>query len=686
MSNLHAIFDCELIGVEQPVFLTCVEIVETGERFALWHDKRGHTAKLEKLLQRNDLTWVGFNSENFDRPLIAAAVEGHDESNLKIIAQGIIDERMISWKTYKEFGIEYLEYDHIDLKEVPPGVMMSLKIYEGRMHSPTLQDMPFDHTEEIANDPKKRKIVEQYCWNDIEETKRLLNTVRKEIDLRIALGETYDLDLRSKSDAQAAEAILKKQVGIKNGEKFVPRAVHYTAPEFIQTDSSEIIQLIDNLEQTEFLINRANGSPILPDWMSEPFKLGQGVYKFGLGGLHSQHDINHYDESDGESEISDIDAASYYPKIMLEAGLAPTLGGNKGEQFLDEYRSIYEQRIAAKRTGDKRTANTLKIVLNGTFGKLGSIYCSFYAPELMLAVTITGQLNLLCLIYDLEQIPGVKVLSANTDGIMIKYPKKKRAAVIKAVQTNAKCTGFEYEETPYSRIGIRDVNNYIAITAEREKVIIPPKGKVQVLPPNPPEAKRKGTYAKAGVMENVSPTFQICAEACAQYLLNGTPLENTIKGCTDICQFVAIRGVTGGGVQHTHEVEVDDWVCINDLGSSKSEWFRQAWFDAGLTPDYDSGPGTGVAKNSRKPVFRKSRPKPAMEGRGGTPFGRVARWYMSTKKQPPITYIESGNKVPETDGAQLCMKLPEKLPKDLDINWYINRAQEMLKALGHFAA
>lgn len=675
MSKLHAIFDCELIGVEKPAFLTCVKIKETGERFAFWHDKRGHTAKLEKLLQRNDLTWVGFNSENFDRPLIAAAVEGHDESNLRIIAQGIIDDRMTSWKTYKEFGIEYLEYDHIDLKEVPPGVMTSLKIYEGRMHSPILQDMPFDHTEEIFDSPKKRKIVENYCWNDIDETERLFDTVRREIDLRIALGEIYGLDLRSKSDAQVAEAILKKQVGVKNGEKFVPRAVHYTAPEFIKTDSPEIIQLIENLERTEFLINRANGSPILPEWMGESFVLGQGVYKFGLGGLHSQHDINYYDESDEKYEISDIDAASYYPNIMLKAGLAPTLGGNKGELFLDEYRSIYEQRIAAKRAGDKRTANTLKIVLNGTFGKLGSIFCSFYAPELMLAVTITGQLNLLCLIYDLEQIPGVKVLSANTDGIMIKYPKKKRAAVIKVVQTNAKRTGFEYEETPYSKVGIRDVNNYIAITAEREKVIIPPKGKVQVLSPNPPEGKRKGAYAKAGVMENVSPTFQICAEACTQYMLNGTPLEDTIKGCADIRQFVAIRGVTGGGVQHTHEVEVDDWVCIKDLGNSKSEWVRQAWLDKGWPEQYE-----------RASVKRKSRPAPVMEGRGGVPFGRVARWYMSTKKQPPITYVDSGNKVPETDGAQLCMKLPDKLPKDLDIDWYINRAQEMLKALGVSAA
>jgi hypothetical protein len=286
----------------------------------------------------------------------------------------------------------------------------------------------------------------------------------------------------------------------------------------------------------------------------------------------------------------------------------------------------------------------------------------------MLAVTITGQLNLLCLIYDLEQIPGVKVVSANTDGIMIDYPKTKRSAVIKVVQANAKRTNFEYEETPYEKVGIRDVNNYIAITAEREKVIVPPKGKVQVLPPSPVEAKRKGAYAKAGVMENVSPTFQVCAEACAQYLINGTPVEDTIETCRDIKQFVSIRGVTGGGVQHIYEVEVDDWVCINDRGSSKNEWMRQKWLD---NPDKE-----------RKPTLRKSRPKPVSEGRGGVPFGRVARWYMTTNEMPAITYVGSGNTVAGTTGGKLCLKLPEHLPADLDIEWYITEAYDMLRKLG----
>lgn len=659
MTRQHLIFDTELIGKHAPVFLVRTYNRQTREFTEFWHDKRGHTAKLEKMLLSDAYTWIGFNSENFDRPLIAAAVMGYDEVSLKHIAQCIIEDELRSWETYRDFNIDFIEYDHIDLMEVPPGVRMSLKTYMGRMHSPTIQDLPFEHDHDPS--PSERKIISKYCGNDLTETARLHDTVSEEIELRVELGDHYGLDLRSKSDAQCAEAILKKVCGIGKGDKVVPRFVEYRVPDFIQTDCEAINELMDQLENHLFKINHANGSPEFPEFLSEPFELNSGVYQFGIGGLHSKHDVQFFVESSETLMISDVDAASYYPNIMILAGLIPNLGGNKGQLFLDTYRNIYEDRIAAKRSGNKRKAGTLKIVLNGTFGKLGSIYCSFYAPELMLAVTLTGQLNLLCLIWELEKIKGVRVASANTDGIMICYPPSKRNQVIKVVQANAKRTGFEYEETPYKRVAMRDVNNYATVTEERESVIVPPKGKVVVVPAAPPVAKRKGVYAKAGVMENVSPTFQICAEAAVQYLLNGTPVEDTIRQCQDIREFISIRNVKGGGVQHEREVEVDDWVLVEDHDSAKNVWMS---------------PRTG------KKATRKSRPKPLLVGEGGKPFGRVARWYMTTKQMPAITYVESGNTVAGTSGGKLCLTLPDKLPKDLDYDWYIATAENLLAVAG----
>ena len=671
MPKLHAIFDTEIIGLIKPIFLTCIEIVETGERFTFWHDKRGHTKKLTAMLEDPQYTWVGFNSESFDRPLLAMAVMGHDETNIKVVAQNIIEHKMQSWQTYREYDIDFIEYDHIDIKEVPKGVMLSLKVYEGRMHSPNLQDMPFHHDEEIDT-PKKRKIVEDYCWNDISETKRLFLTMKKEVELREQLGEQYGVDIRSKSDAQCAEAILKKVCSIGKGDKIVPGSVRYSCPKFIKTNSKLINEIIAMCEDHKFIINHANGSPEFPEFLTEPITIGTGVYQMGIGGLHSQHDkkVHLRATPDEGLLLSDFDVASYYPNIMIKAGLIPNLGGNKGALFLDAYQDIYEQRIAAKRSGDKATAETLKIVLNGTFGKLGSIFCSFYAPALMLAVTITGQLNLLCLIHELTKIKGVTVESANTDGIMVAYPMNKREEVLKRIQINAKRTQFEYEETPYEQVAMKDVNNYFAVPAPTLAAVIDRTSITSALNKKL-DVKRKGLYAEAGVHENKNPTMQVSSDAVAAYLSQGYEVEDWIRAEKDIRKFVEIRGVKGGGVQHEHEVEVDDWVLINDLGTAKNEWYRQAWLDKGWEP--------GVQRASTK---RKSRPAPAIEGRGGIPFGRVARWYMTTDVLPSITYVESGNQVAGTAGSKLCMRLPDALPKDLNVQWYIDEAYRILVDCG----
>jgi hypothetical protein len=288
-------------------------------------------------------------------------------------------------------------------------------------------------------------------------------------------------------------------------------------------------------------------------------------------------------------------------------------------------------------------ANSKKVTLNGTFGKLGSIFSAFYSPDLMLAVTITGQLNLLTLIAELEMIKGVRVISANTDGIMVEYEDKHYKRILKVFEKNSKRTGFEYEETPYRAVAMKDVNNYIAVTTDNK-------------------VKSKGLYASVNPDENPlylmkNPTMEVCSLACRLYLLDGTLPEVTVhaEGRT-IEEFVAIRNVKGGGVQHLRYETVDDWVQIED----------RVWW----------------SERAGKKEKRKSRPKPVEVGVGGTPFGRVARWYMTTESLPPITYVGSGNMVPKTEGARVCLTLSDELPSDLDKDWYVQETYRMLADMG----
>ena len=651
MKRETLVFDCELIGLKKPVFLVRTRNKQTKELKGYWWHKRGDMARLLADMDNPKYIWESFNGIKFDAPLIACAVQGHDPANLKIIANKIIEEKMQPWEVYKFANVEPLKFDHIDLIEVAPGVMTSLKIYMARMHYPTLVDMPFHHDTDLT--PKHLPVVESYCDNDTGGTEALGGALSGQLALRIEMGHQYGLDLRSKSDAQIAEAIIKKVAGI-SGKPIAPSYVEYFTPGFIKTKNQDLIDLIERIESESFKINYANGSVIAPAWMETPLTIRNGSYKVGVGGLHSTHDVKLHRTATDDYLISDFDVASYYPTMILQCGYVPRMSGNKGQAFLDTYRDLYDERLQAKRDGNKKVASTLKIALNGTFGKLGSIYSSFYSPDLMLAVTITGQLNLLCLIDDLSRIKGVEVLSANTDGICLGYAASARDKVLSAVAANAKRTKFEYEETRYRTIAMKDVNNYLAITTD---------GKV----------KAKGLYGEVGLQKN--PTMEVCSKAARQFLLDGTLPATFIKKQKDIRDFVAVRGVTGGGVQHTETFEVDDWVLVLDRGSKDNLWMRQAWLDQGRSIDDQGGGGA---------VKRKSRPAPIVLGRGGVPFGRVARWYMTKEQIPAITYMGSGNKVPKTEGAKLLMTLPEKnrLPADLDLQWYITETNDMLADMG----
>ena len=658
----HAVFDCELIGTENPVFLVCFRVVETNERGSFWWHKDGDMAALEATLQRPDLTWISFNGIHFDAPLISAAIAGKEPKLLKMMAQSLIEEDAKSWNMPSQYGYDPIEFDHIDLYEVAPGVRISLKTYAGRLGYPTMVDMPFHHDKDLSDD--ELPVLESYCQNDLGVTQWLFQKLRSEIDLRVEMSVEHGIDLRSKSDAQVAEAVLKKAASIK-GKSIVPPFVEYKVPSFIKSDSPVINDLIAKLESTQFRINQMNGRVIAPEYLEEPIKVGWREYQCGVGGIHSVTDKRLFLEATEGMRISDFDVASYYPNVMLKAGLTPRVEG--GDRFIKAYEDIYTRRMDAKRDGNKKIANALKIQLNGTFGKLGSMYSAFYAPDLMLAVTLTGQLNLMCLIWDLEKIQSVCVMSANTDGIMVIYPPKRRQEVLDVIAANVARTGFEYEETPYNRVAMKDVNNYLAITSGDEAAVVSTEG-ISFSGGKAGKAKRKGLYASNNPAENPlflmkNPTNEVCSIMVVDYLRdNVSPLE-AIEKYDRIEEFVSIRDVKGGGIQYENFIEVDDWELVLDLGTKDNEWRRPGWEDGRV-------------------LKRKSRPKPVQVGVGGTPFGRVARWYMSTTSQTPINYVGSGNKVPKTEGARLCMTLPDTLPADLDKAWYVRETVSMLSDMG----
>lgn len=468
-------------------------------------------------------TVVSFNGNSYDIPIISAAIAGYSNQHIKDLSDAIIKSNQPSWTILRSHNFDLIKTDHIDLIEVAPG-QSSLKIYGGRMNAPKMQDLPIEPNASIS--PEQRAELREYCENDLHTTAMLYKSLKPQIDLRIAMSTQYGMDLRSKSDAQIAETIIVSEMTKITGEGYGKVAIKdnaefsYLDPTIVSFNNPELNALIINLCTHRFTLG-LNGAVKMPDWLRDTkIKIGTGEYQMGIGGLHSC-EKSQYIKADDDHILLELDVASYYPNIILQQRLAPK---SMGAAFLRVYQEIVTRRLKAKHEGDKVTADVLKIAVNGSFGKLGSKYSALFAPELLIQTTITGQLALLMLIETVE-LAGAKVVSANTDGVVILCPRKLEKRIEEVAFDWMLRTSFDLERTDYRALASRDVNSYVAVKLD---------GKI----------KGKGVFAGAGLAKN--PDDPIIAQSVAQYVAHGIPLEITIRNCRDITQFVTIRRVQGG--------------------------------------------------------------------------------------------------------------------------------------------
>lgn len=514
------ILDCE---VYQDYFLLSFMSTESEKvrSFEMFEGHELDTTTIIKLMR--GYTTVSFNGLSYDLPIITAAVSGFDNARIKKLSDAIIQTNLPSYKICSAQGISVpKDWGHIDIIDVLPG-QAGLKIYGGRLGAKKMQDLPYSPSDSIT--PDMRESLRDYCTNDLETTRLLYNTMLEQIALREKMSEQYKVDLRSKSDAQIAETIIVSELSALTGKRYRKpeyedgHVFRYIKPDIVSFESEYLNSLLSKLTNEKFTVS-GNGAVKLPEWMKEKIVIDNVPYQMGIGGLHSC-EKSQFVASDDNTLLADFDVAGYYPNIILQQRLFPKL---MGRDFLRLYQSIVDRRMKAKRTGDKVSADTLKICVNGSFGKLGSKYSALYAPELLIQTTISGQLILLMLIERLTNI-GTKIISANTDGIVVKFPKLLEAEVESVNWEWMLDTSFELERTDYSCIASRDVNNYCAVKMNGE-------------------VKVKGCFAKSGIAKN--PDRSIIYRAVTQHISKGIPVEKTIRECADTNMFVTVRRVDGG--------------------------------------------------------------------------------------------------------------------------------------------
>ena len=69
----------------------------------------------------------------------------------------------------------------------------------------------------------------------------------------------------------------------------------------------------------------------------------------------------------------------------------------------------------------------------------------------------------------------------------------------------------------------------------------------------------------------------------------------------------------------------------------------------------------------------------------GMYLGKAVRWYYSrgVPESVCIRYKTNGNKVSRSNGSMPCMTLPAEVPSDVDYDWYVREANDILKDIGH---
>jgi len=452
-----------------------------------------------------------FNGVSYDLPILAAMIKGSDTATVNALSQRIINGSKPGW-LYIQVPFPKKHIDLMNCLEV----IMSLKMCGARLHSRTIQDLPVNPYKEVTRE--EAQTLFKYCMNDVLVSEDLLHALKDRIEVREAL----DLDnATARRDVNIAEKYLQ---GHRKLQHHPPNA--YFARKFtlnllpIRFKSIELKTLYNELCRKEFSTN--NVGKVLTRFDTS-LELGYTDYTVGLGGLHSK------DSSLMAKDCYLYDVSSYYPNLIIKLGL---LG--------DVYKRIYEARVDAKSKGNKRIADSYKLILNASYGKMGSTYSVLYNPQGMLSVTVNGQLLLLKLIEMCED----KVISANTDGIVTREPIDD---IVKAWSEEFDMICEKQEVDLYCA---RDVNNYFLTIRTQGKDGEPAT-----------YIKGKGIFGEPNLKK--APHAWISSLAAIRFLADGIPIEDTIMNHEDVRDFLFVRLTKGGSSwNEQHLGRVARWIWV----------------------------------------------------------------------------------------------------------------------------
>lgn len=268
------------------------------------------------------------------------------------------------------------------------------------------------------------------------------------------------------------------------------------------------------------------------------------TYTIATGGIHTK-DLPRVLKSNDEYVYMHFDYTSYYPSIMISYDVCPEHLNKR--VFIKMLSYFKDTRVACKHAAkdapcvisgvdNKVAAEALKIVINSIYGKLGSEKFMLYDRLAQLKVTINGQLMTMTLVEELE-LNGIHVLSANTDGIVLKLPRNKfdvfTGITTRWNETNRMSADFEL----YDLVVSRDINNYFDLQTN---------GKTEF----------KGALDPKQYLNDLKKGYNmpIVPKAIYNYFINNIPVMDTLRNAKDVLDFCKTQNVGKQFEVITHKV------------------------------------------------------------------------------------------------------------------------------------
>ena len=495
-------YDCEVFSHD---WIVVFKDKETGIFTVVHNDNEALRSCISE-----DAIYIGFNSKHYDQYIIKGICADFSPQELKQLNDYIINGNQ-GWQ-YPLLNGFYFSFNNVDIRDdTQQG--LSLKAIEGHMGI-SIQETEVDFN---LDRPLTQEELDQtifYCKHDVDATEKLTDIRKDYLKNKINLGRMAgltDTKAMAMTNGKLTAAMLKATAQKHDDER------QYVYPDNLRREyiPQEVFDFFDrmydpNISDAEYFKSKLEIS------------VGECPVTIGFGGIHGAIPNYFWSEQEDPGEaIRNKDVGSYYPHLCTINGYT-----SRNIPSPQVYENVLESRMKAKAAGDIATANALKLVCNTTYGCLLNQYNDLYDPLMGRSVCISGQLYLLELArHCYQDIPGLKIVQLNTDGIMVQCRKEYLSQLDEICDEWQSRTGFELETDSVIKIAQKDVNNYVEIQEG---------GK----------AKAKGGYLVKGISTvgafNINNSCCIVATALKEYFVNGTPVEETIENCNDIFQFQII--------------------------------------------------------------------------------------------------------------------------------------------------